>query len=316
VRQILTFSRQSKSEKRRLQVSLVVKEALKLLRPSLPATIEIRQRIDRTLGPIVGDPTQVHQVLMNLCTNAAHAMRGRHGQLAVTLEEVEIEDTSSVSPSGSPPGRYVRLQVADTGVGMPPEVVERVFEPFFTTKEPGEGTGMGLSVVHGIVEDHGGFIDIDSVPDTGTTMSIYLPVDTSAADDTEEPSVAEQRRGTERVLLVDDEQMLVDLGAEMLTGLGYAVAAFSDSELALREYQVDPSKFDVLVTDLTMPRLTGLQLAEECKNLRPEIPVVLCTGYTDAKLPKVGKGEAVQAVITKPLIRRVLGNAVREALDA
>ncbi len=316
VRQILTFSRQSKSEKRRLDLTVIVKEALKLLRPSLPSTIEIHQRVSRTSGPIVGDPTQVHQVLMNLCTNAAHAMRGRHGTLTVSLEETELGEPDASAVDAVPAGRYMCLQVADTGMGMAPEVIERVFEPFFTTKAPGEGTGMGLAVVHGIVQDHGGRIDIESVPDAGTTVSVYLPIDTTADGEKKAEQGGEQHRGTERVLLVDDEQLLVDLGSEMLTGLGYTVAAYSDSELALQEYQADPSGFDVVVTDLTMPRLTGLQLALECKRLRPDMPIVLCTGYTDAKVPGVGVDEAVQALITKPLTRRLLGDTVREVLDA
>lgn len=315
VRQILTFSRQSKSEKRRLDVSLIVKEALKLLRPSLPSTIEIHQRISRSIGLVVGDPTQVHQVLMNLCTNAAHAMRGKHGELTVSLEEAELAESDASGPNAVSPGRYVCLRVIDTGSGMPPEVVERVFEPFFTTKGPGEGTGMGLAVVHGIVQDHAGRITIDSMVDKGTTVSVYLPIDSTAGAEGEKEPTGEQRGGTERVLLVDDEQLLVDLGTEMLSGLGYTVAAYSDSELALQEYKADPSKFDILVSDLTMPRLTGLQLAQECKLLRPDLPVVLCTGYTDAKVPGVGADQAVQALITKPLTRRLLGDAVREALD-
>jgi PAS domain S-box-containing protein len=315
VRQILTFSRRSEAEQRPLDVAPLIKEALKLLRATLPATVAIEQQVQPNAGYIMGDATQVHQVLMNLCTNAAYAMREHGGALTVRLEQVLLEHGPTWSFTELRPGHHLRLQVSDTGVGMARATLDHLFEPFFTTKPPGEGTGMGLSVVHGIVQGHGGEIVVESTLGIGTTFSVYFPLIEHNAAAVRVPSASAVPRGSENVLLVDDEQALLDFLTTALSGLGYRVSAFSVSNDALQAFNARPHAFDLLITDQTMPGITGLQLAHACHAKRPALPVILCTGYSNSLTPEAAQAEGIAQVAMKPLDVASLGALVRAVLD-
>ncbi len=310
VRQILAFSRQSENKKLPIQISSVVKEALKLLRASMPSSIEIRKAIDDTPLPVMADPTQIHQIVMNLCTNALHAMESKGRTLDVGLEQVELPSENHRPPKALRPGRYVMLTVADDGCGMDPRTMDRIFDPYFTTKTKGKGTGLGLAVVHGIVESHDGTIAVSSSPGQGTQFTIYFPVAAESSPDPAKPRVANPV-GTERILFIDDEPMLVDIGKSMLSKLGYQVTGLTDPNAALARFQQDPSQFDMVITDLTMPGITGDRLAEKLASLRPDIPILLCSGYAK----HLDGHTALAGNITKPIILENLANAVRQSLD-
>jgi len=316
VRQILTFSRQSELERKPVQISLIVKEVLKLLRSSLPATISISQDNDLGLDrdKILADPTQLHQVLMNLGTNAAHAMRTNGGILSVSLSEIEA-DASFVSrfPDLSP-GPYVRLAVSDTGHGMDAAVMERIFDPYFTTKEVGEGTGMGLAVVQGIIKSHGGAITAYSEPGQGTSFHVFLPIiKGEVAQESKTPELL--LNGSERILFVDDEEPLAELGKEMLEYLGYNVTATTSSQEALNMFTANPLAFDLVVTDMTMPGLTGKQLAMELMWVRENIPIILCTGFSESINRKQAREIGIREILMKPYVINGLAKTVRKVLD-
>jgi signal transduction histidine kinase/ActR/RegA family two-component response regulator len=313
VRQILAFSRQCPTEKRPLELRPIINEALKLLRATLPTTIAFESDLQQDGTLVNADPPQMHQVFMNLCTNAAHAMRGSHGTLAVTLKRVTIDEHGCKAPR--PPAEYVLLRVADTGIGMDPLTMEHMFDPFFTTKEPGEGSGMGLAVVHGIVEDHGGFVSVTSSPGKGTRVDVYLPAAHAPPGGIVSEIEQAPHGAGERLLFVDDEAPLGDLSAELLRELGYQVDAYADSTAALSAFEAHPEQYDLVITDMTMPRLTGLQLAERCLAKRSDIPVVLCTGYSDVVSPERARAAGIRRYLAKPLGPVELGRAVREVLD-
>ena len=314
VTQILTFSRKTEQEMKSLDLGPLVKESLKLLRATLPTTIEIRSDIGPGLHTVLGDATQMHQVLINLCTNGAHAMRERGGFLDVSLEHVDFKlESVPVHPElGS--GRYVRLVVSDTGTGIPPDIMNRIFDPFFTTKKRGEGTGLGLSVVYGIIKERSGAITVESEPGVGSTFSVYLP---SAGNDYESKSERDEAipRGSERVLFVDDEGMLVEMVRETLRELGYRVVATDSSVKALRVFHAHPDRFDLLVTDMTMPGMTGVDLAEEVMKIRPNFPVILCTGFSQNVSEQQAKSLGIREFIMKPVTMADLARAIRRALD-
>jgi PAS domain S-box-containing protein len=313
VKQILTFSRQQGQEKQPLQASLVVKEALKLLNASLPSTIEIRQDIDHHLKPVLADPAQIHQVIMNLGTNAAHAMRDKGGILEVSLRQSEIASDAESSME-LPPGDYLVLMVRDTGHGMDSAVMERIFEPFFTTKETDKGTGMGMAVVHGIVKDLNGDIVVQSSVGAGTTVSVYLPVIDKPFRE-EKKRVEQLYRGRGRVLFVDDEQSLVDWARESLHRLGYTVSATTSSQEALTWFQADPGFYDLVVTDLTMPKKTGLDMIQAVREHDPEKPVILCTGFSDDQA--AGESERIRpdVLLNKPFSMAEFSRAVSSCLE-
>lgn len=313
VKQILTFSMKAEHEHKPIILAPVINEVLKLLRSSLPTTIEIRQNIESAEGAVLADPTQIHQVLMNLCTNSAHAMRSG-GVLEVGLSEV---DTLSSGIPGCPnlkPGRYLKLSVSDNGHGMDSETVERIFDPYFTTKKPGEGTGMGLAVVQGIVKNIDGTILVSSRQGKGTTFSIYLPRTSAAAPPVEE-ELESLPRGSERIIFVDDEPDLAELGKEMLEAVGYRVAAFTSSTEALDTIKNQPEDFDLLITDMTMPLLTGLELSDEIRKIRPDLPIIICTGFSDLLNGEQKRVTGVREVIMKPYAIGYLAKAIRGALD-
>jgi PAS domain S-box-containing protein len=314
VKQILAFSRHSEHERKLIQPGSIIKEALKMLRASLPSTIEIQQNITAESGVIMADPTQIHQIMMNLCTNAYHAMEKTGGVLSVSLAEMEYEASGMGKDTELPPGKYLQLTVSDTGQGMESHVMERIFDPYFTTKKPGEGTGLGLAVVHGIVKGHGGSISVESEVGEGTTFQILLPriEHTKKMAESEEPGLIPE--GNERILLVDDDESLAETGKEMLEHLGYKVVIRTSSIEALKLFSSQPDKFDLVITDHTMPKMTGVDLAKELMQIRPDIPVILCTGYskliTKEKIRKIG----IKEFVMKPIVMRDIAETIRKVL--
>ncbi|MFZ5776282.1 MAG: response regulator [Thermodesulfobacteriota bacterium] len=315
VGQILAFSRHSETRRESLEIGGVVKEALKLLRASLPANIEIVRELSRDPLWVRADPVQIHQVLMNLATNAAHAMRGRNGTLTVRLQLVDFDPGRAGLYPGMSPGPHVLLEVRDTGIGMSPEVRARIFEPFFTTKQIGEGTGMGLAVVHGIVRGHQGALEVESEPGQGSVFRIFLPTIVPAGqaglvkDDREEPG-----RG-ERILFVDDEPALVALGAEMLESLGYQPCGTANPAEAWDIFAEDPDSFAMVITDMAMPQMTGVELAQRVLALRPNKQVILCTGYSDEINAESAKAMGIGAYLLKPLSMARMAEEIRRLLD-
>jgi len=312
-RQILLFSRRTEQRRQLVLLDEIVEEALHLLRASLPTTIEIRRRIDPEIPPIEADPSQIHQVLMNLCTNAAHAMRGG-GVLELGLTVTDLAPGQADVPATLDAGRYVQLTVRDTGHGMDPGTMERIFEPFFTTKPPGEGTGLGLSVVHGIVAAHGGAIQVDSTPGRGTTFTVYLPV-SAAAEPAVAATAAADLEGHERVLVVDDDAPVATVTQRVLERSGYRVTTCTSSSDALALLRVDPEQFDLLLTDQTMPNLTGMQLAEAVHALRPDLPIILTSGFAEVPDAAARRALGIRDLLQKPANPRDLATAVRRALD-
>ena len=313
VKQILAFSRQVEQEEKPLLIVPIVAETLKLLRATLPTTIEIIEGIEKTNATIIGDPSQINQIIMNLCTNAAHAMQASGGVLEVNLEEVEIDSRRSKIRLNLSPGPYVRLTVSDTGHGISPEIIERVFDPYFTTKQKGEGTGLGLAVVHGIVKSHGGEITVESQVGKGTIFNIYMPMVekvVSAEIDREEPLPT----GNGRILFVDDENALVQIGKQMLAGLGYEVETRTSSLEALELFRMNPSRFDLVMTDMTMPNMTGAQLAQELIQIRPDIQIILCTGFSERMNRETIVKAGIKDLLLKPLSTREMALSVKNAL--
>ncbi len=315
VQQILTFSRKSKQEKKPIRIAPIVKETLKLLRSSLPSTIEIKHKLllDSSVDVVLADPTQIHQVLMNLCTNASHAIGAENGVLEVAVSLIwAAEDFIRQYPEMSP-GQYVCITVGDSGKGMEPVVVERIFEPYFTTKGVGKGTGLGLAVVRGIVASCGGSITVASEPGRGTTFSLYFPVVSDALPASAFEEKIQTGRG--RILLVDDETLLIDLGKDILLSLGYDVTAKTSSLEALEVFRRQPLAFDLVITDMTMPGLTGKDLAGALLAIRPELPIILCTGYSEFVDAQQIETLGIRAFIHKPYSIAGLAEVVHQALE-
>lgn len=312
IKQMLTFSRKSEYEVKPMPITPLVKETAKLLRASIPTTVEIEVETSATWDVVEANATGVQQILMNLCTNAAYAMRETGGELKITLSDTGVGPDSHYTDLA--PGPYVRLAVSDRGTGMDDTVRKRIFEPFFTTKGPGEGTGMGLAVVYGIVKSLKGEITVESVPGKGSTFQILIPK-VAAHEETVPSSCKEAARGKERVLFIDDENIIAELGRAMLERLGYQVTATTDAEEALKIFSEDPSAFDLIVTDQTMPLFTGVRLAKEVFEMRPDIPVILCTGYSESSNRDTAKAAGITDLLMKPLAWKELAQAVREALD-
>lgn len=312
IKQILAFSRQSEEERKPIQISHTVKEVLKFIRASMPTTIDIREDIDSEVGNILGDPVQIHQILMNLCTNAHHAMTGEGGVLEIKLAPVNLRHGDAVPHPDLKPGPYTRVSVKDTGCGMDKATMAKIFDPYFTTKEKGVGTGLGLAVAHGIVQNHGGAITVESGPGKGSVFSLYFPAI--------QKEVAARKMirgdiptGHEHILLVDDEQVLLDMGRQMLEHLGYSVVARTSSVDALALFTAHPDRFDLVITDMTMPDMTGDRLARELMRIRKDIPVVVCTGYSERILDEQAMG--IRAIVMKPVLMAKLARAIRGVLD-
>ncbi len=315
VKLILTFSRRCEQQVQPHSVQLVVKEALNLLRASIPSTIVINQEIDKSCGSVLADPTRIHQVVMNLCTNASHAMREKGGVLSVILKPLVIHTDDVPHIIGLEPGPYVCLEVSDTGHGMESVVADRIFEPYFTTKATGEGTGLGLSLVHGIIKDIGGTITVASKVGEGTTFRIYLPMIESETTTRKAPADNAIPVGTEHILIVDDDPTIVTLEKLMLESLGYQVSSFNTSTQAWHAFEADPQQFDLVISDVTMPVMNGPQLAHKMFTARPDIPIIFCTGYSDILDEDEAMVLGAKGFIGKPILREKLAKIIRKILD-
>jgi len=317
VKQILTFSRRTEQERKPIQMGSLVKETLKLIRASLPSTIEIRQQIepDATASMVMADPTQMHQVLMNLCANAGHAMSMGGGVLEVSLSNEEVGPFFDDQSRGLEPGPYIRIVVRDTGHGMDAGLVKRIFDPYFTTKKPGEGTGLGLAVVYSIVKNHEGAIHVYSEPGKGSAFHVYLPRVESASTVRAEMTTR-LPMGSGRILAVDDDEMIIELERQIFQELGYEVTTTASSVEALALFQRQPDRFDLVFTDHTMPHLTGLDLAREIFKIRPDLPIVLCSGFSDFVAVEKARAFGVRAVIPKPLVIKEVAETLQNLLGA
>lgn len=315
IQQILAVGRGQEQEKHPMQFKFIVKEALKFLKSTLPSTIEIRETYEKDIGVIDADPTQMHQVLMNLCTNAGHAMEQNGGILAVSLGNVDFGFRLPENVEQNlQAGRYLALTVKDTGYGMTPEIREKIFDPYFTTKGD-EGTGIGLSVVHGIVTQHGGAVTVESEPGKGSTFHVYLPLAQGVETPTEIKEETPPPKGNERILFVDDEAVLAKLGKEILKVLGYHVTTAASGTEALALFKDNPNRFDLVMTDTNMPHMPGDILVRELMKIRPDIPVIIFTGLSKRMSKKKAEEMGIKAFLMKPLSMKVLADTARKVLD-
>ncbi len=315
IRQILTFSRQEEKTLDPVSISPLVKEALKLLRASLPTTIAIQTDI-RSHSNVMADLNQLHQVIVNLCTNAVQAMPEGRGVLHISATDVEIREPGAEHPPELKPGKYVELSIEDTGHGIPEEIREKIFDPYFTTKQRKKGTGLGLSVVHGIIKSHNGFITVSSEPGKGARFNVLLPVvATEAAVKTDTLPFERIPKGTEHILFVDDEPQIAQMVKTMLKHIGYHITTHTSSMEALETFRSAPDKFDLVITDMTMPELTGDQLAQKLREIRIDIPIILCTGYSSKTLEDNLMEVGIRALILKPITMRTLSRTIRQVLD-
>ena len=314
VRQILTFSRQDSHEKIPLDIKILLKDAVKFLRASIPTTIEINQQITEESCNVMADHTQMHQIIMNFCTNAAHAMKRIGGILKIELTTLELAKDALQSHPELQSGPYVKLTFQDTGHGIDPDNIHKIFDPFFTTKSVDEGTGLGLSVVYGIVKSHGGVINVTSKLDEGATFNVYLPriIHEAVTSGNISGTII---GGTERILFVDDEPSLVDIGTRNLTSIGYDVTGVLSSVEALNMVSNEPQRFDLVITDMTLPKMTGIVLARKILKICPDIPIILCSGIRESGTEEQAKSLGVRAYIMKPLTKGKLARVIRDTLD-
>jgi CheY-like chemotaxis protein len=315
VRQILAFSRQHEQERKPIQLRHVVAEALKLLRATIPAPIEFLVSLDKDVPTVLADATQVHQIVMNLGTNASHAMKDRLGRLTVVLENFEVAAEGVEVHPGLLPGRYVRLSMSDTGHGMDQTTLSRIFEPFFTTKDPGEGTGLGLAVVQGIMQSHEGAVTVYSHVGEGTTFHLYFPASGVEEIDADIEIAAVPRGNGESILYVDDEAALAKMGEKILEHLGYAVEIHTNSMAALAAVRAKPEAYSLVVTDQMMPGLTGLDFARQIRAIRPDLPIVLITGYTATLTTERVQAMGMSDLLLKPISVATLGTTVHRVLS-
>jgi CheY-like chemotaxis protein len=314
VKQILAFSRQAGVRTMPIQPATIIRESIKMLRASLPATIVIKTDIGRNVGNISADPTQLHQIMMNLCTNAFHAMESSGGILKISLRNTVLARGDSGLLPNMVPGNYLHLSIEDSGIGMAPEVRKKIFDPFFTTKEVGKGTGLGLSMVYGIIQGYGGSIHCHSTQGKGTIFDMFLPtVDESAGQEVDLVAAAPQ--GSERILLVDDEEILAEMGKKKLQRLGYQVTARTKSVEALAAFLEQPDSFDMVITDQTMAELTGVDLARQILKKRPDMPIILCTGYSSLISAEMAADLGIRGFIMKPLVKNELAELIRKLFD-
>ena len=314
VKQLLSFSRKMDIKRAPIDISIVVKESLKLLRASIPSAIRIKENLSEDIDTVVADPTQIHQVLINLCNNAAQAMSEEGGSLTIELNNVVLDYEAASKQPGLKPGDYVRFSVSDTGHGIPPDMLDKIFDPYFTTKDIGKGTGMGLAVVHGIVKTHNGAINVDSTIGKGTAFHVYFP---SSKDKVHHKKIKDKSlpRGKERILFVDDEVSIGKLCAQILEKLDYKVSSDSDPMQTLERFRSDPNAFDLVISDMTMPNLTGDRLAQELLKIRPDIPIVICTGFSEKISLEKAHQLGIKSFLMKPVEQADLANTVRQVLD-
>jgi len=314
VKQILTFSRYTEEKKRVINISSVIEESLRLLRATLPATIEIKVKTEGNALTVFADETHIHQIFMNLCTNSAHSMREKGGTVTVDISGFDITSENMSAHDDLSPGPYIRLTVTDTGHGMTRDIIDKIFEPFFTTKPHGEGTGMGLSIVHGIVKNYGGTILVSSEPGKGSIFQVFLPGirDGSVVEEKKNTGIS---KGSGNILFVDDEEGIVNLWNTILKRAGYSVVSFTDSKKALELFKHDPSVFDIVITDHTMPELTGFNMAKEMLAMRPDLPVILCTGFNEEITGKTVLQAGIRKFLLKPVEISELTEAVKVLLE-
>jgi DNA-binding response OmpR family regulator len=315
IQQLLSFSRNDESDRKPVRLNRVIADSLKLMRASLPTNIAIEREVCDSDCTIVADATQIHQIMLNLCTNAAHAMEIDGGVLTVKLEPVALDHAAAADTDGLAPGQYARLVVADTGHGIEKHIIDRIFDPYFTTKEVGKGTGMGLSVVHGIIKGNGGTIQAFSQPGLFTEFHLYLPLVDTTID--AEPTLLDHQQmpgGNEHILIVDDEAMLVDMMRQVLEQLGYTVSAYTDSTEALKAFLARPRVFDLMITDMTMPKMTGTGLAKAVKAVRKDLPIILCTGYNEQLNEVDLEVLGIRTLIMKPVGMQQLAETIRNVL--
>jgi PAS domain S-box-containing protein len=321
VSQILAFSRKEKKELITIRPQVLIKETLKFLRSTTPTTISIVQIISNDCSKVLADPTGLHQVTMNLFSNAVHALDEK-GEIIVKLQEVDLDSDDLkkfphiISSSFKTPGKYARLSVTDEGSGIDEKTLKRIFDPFFTTKEVGKGTGMGLSVVHGIVDSHSGFMTVESEPGQGSTFSVFIPVTEVEKNELlETETVAAPLTGTERILVIDDEEALLELAGRILKSLGYAVTAESSSIEALELFRTDPDQFDLVITDQSMPNMSGTEVITEVLKIKPDLPCILCTGFSSKISEENARERGISKYLKKPYSKKILSEAVREVLN-
>ncbi len=315
VRQLLSYIRKIEYTKKPLKLIPVIKDSISFLRATIPTNIDIHQNIKAADDSVLADPTQINQVMINLCMNAFHAMEETGGNLEIEIHNVVLGKNSVTIDPALAPGNYVKLTVSDTGEGIPPQIIDRIFDPFFTTKEVGKGSGMGLSVVHGIVKSCGGSLSVESEPGKGTTVSLFFPVVEGEADSESKPVVEESPTGSERILFIDDEKSIVNIAREILERLGYQVETKMDPAAALELFRSKPDEFDLVITDMAMPKMTGDTLVKKILTIRPDIPTILCTGFSERISEETANEVGIKAFLSKPLVMHEFAVTVRKALD-
>jgi nitrogen-specific signal transduction histidine kinase/ActR/RegA family two-component response regulator len=319
IRHILTFCRKGAQDRKQFHPVPLVKETLKLLRAAIPATVEIRSRLAPDIPLIDADPIQIQQVLVNLCTNASFSMRNAGGTLSVEIDRASVSGPVCEQPdrpeSSLPSGPCFRLRIRDTGEGIPDDLLDRIFDPYFTTKSKDEGTGLGLSVVQGIVRQHGGFVAVESELGVGSVFSVYLPEVKKAAAPEKTAVNKIFSGGTESILFVDDEPAILNMAAQTLEKLGYTVTTAKNGFEALTIFRENPKRFDLVVSDITMPKMPGDRLAGEILKIRPDMPLLLATGYSDRIKDASGLATGIRGILEKPLSKRELADTIRRALD-
>ena len=315
-KQILTLSRQGEYQKQSFRIYLEIKEALKLLRSSIPSTIEIKTRLD-SKKRVLADPTKIHQLVMNLCTNAYHSMRKTGGELTVSLTDAQVSDPHFSKGKKWVPGEYIKLEVSDTGHGMDKKTLKKAFEPYFTTKKKGDGTGFGLALVQAIVEEHDAYMEVVSEPGKGTCFSIYFPIVREEIKK-RSPKIEKEYHltGNEKIMVVDDEDSIRNSCKEHLEDNGYQVKTFSNGIKALEEFKTRPFQFDLVITDMTMPGLTGDKLAKEILKIQPAIPIVLCTGFNENSSQTAALELGIRQIVQKPIMDHDLLLLIRRYLDS
>ena len=314
VKQLLSFSRKTDQKLQPVEIALVIKDAMKFLRSTIPTTVNIQQDIQASDETILADPTQINQIMMNLCINASQAMEQTGGNLKISMEEVILDDNSASDYPDLRSGKHIKVTVSDTGPGIVPEIIDRIFDPYFTTKEVGKGSGMGLAVVHGIVKNYNGAISVDSKPGKGTTFSILLPV-TSEKPVMEVKTPEEIPHGNESILFIDDEEPIVNMTQQMLERLGYKVETKMIPVEALEKFQSKPDQFDLVITDMTMPKMTGVMLSEKILEIRPDMPIIICTGHSSLIDEEKAKQLGIAAYVMKPIVLTKIAKTIRKVLD-
>ena len=314
VKQILAFSRQTEQERKPVKIQVILEEILNLIRASIPTTIEIHHDISDGCGFVMADSIQIHQVVMNLITNAYHAMQDTGGRLEIFLKEVNL-GPSELKNSTLNPGKFVCFGVADTGTGMNKGMIKRIFDPYFTTKDIGKGTGLGLSVAHGIIKSHGGNLTVKSEPGKGTRFQIFLPVLDTRPEAGETEKQEPVQKGTGSILLIDDDEMVVKMEHQMLEGFGYQVTSRTSSLDALDTFQTNPEKFDLVITDMTMPGLTGVELSHKLLEIKPGMPIIICTGFSEQIDEAKAENLGISGYVNKPVVRSVLARTIRRVLE-